>query len=483
MAFMKTLPGSQSGDVNWHLAQQRRVAAPVGYATPQQPIQLGGPYGTGPYGSPPIINWPTAPPHAGGGGVSGQPPRYDPVTQARLPDLPAGGNQYWSPSFLQTPAVPYPTSPYAGAAGGGRARSTAAERRARQGGGYSMSAIAVEPSTALGPGAYWPGHSQEFAAQQQAAIMGIMAGRLQPDTRQPAQMAAARAYDASRGIGPGGVRMAGGGSYGRGSSGGVAGDFQSGIDDARQANEARYRDALEGYQNRYERNMNYLQGAGAQEASDINQAYDAQKASGLQSLVGRGLGNSTITNTMGMGYDRERSDSLGRLNERLRNQYLTTDAQLSGDVLGVMERRDDVPPDLGLLAQIGQLQGQGGGGGSPQGYQISMSTVPRYGGGTYYGAMGRGYNVPMDLDQQRDAMMAAGGSGMRMTPQQVRADLVRQNRSGGSISAAEWSQKLKAQAAANAENARIQKAMNKATTNFYSWRPPPPPPPPPGGVF
>jgi len=172
------------------------------------------------------------------------------------------------------------------------------------------------------------------------------------------------------------------------------------MDDARQSNEARYRDILEGYQNR----MGYLQGAGNQEYQDINQSYDSQKASGLQGLTGRGLGNSTLVNTMGMGYDRERSNSIGRLEERLRGQYMDTQK----DTLDFMERRVDQPPSLDILNQIGQLQGQSGSG-APQSYQVSMQSIPM-GGGAYYtggGGGSGGYAVPGSSTQRQMAIIKA----------------------------------------------------------------------------
>ena len=399
---------------------------------------------------------PSYPFKTAGGGYAGYPQPGGGYLQTTANGYnPAASSQTgWRPSFLNTPAVPYPSSYYGGGRGGGGG-----------GGGYGgpsmASAYAYEPSMFQGPGAYYPGHQAEFQAQQTGANLGILAGRLQPDTRQPAQMAAALARDQARGIGPMGQRSytigrgpnqgarVGYGGYGGGSAGGIAGDFQRGFDDARQANDARYRDILEGYDSR----MGYLQNAGAQENADINQAYDAQKASGLQSLTGRGLGNSTIVNTMGMGYDRERADSIGRLEERLRNQYLNTQK----DTLDFMERRTDSYPDLNMLGQIGQMQGQSGGG-LPQGYQVSMSTLPGLGGGSYYGyGGGGGAAVP----QQQ------GG----LTPQQIRAGYVRNNRSS-TISPAEWSQRLKAQAQGNAENDRIRAASARAITSNWFYNSP-----------
>jgi len=262
-----------------------------------------------------------------------------------------------------------------------------------------MPFMAVEPSASLGGGGYWPGHSADFARQQQQALLGIAAGRLMPDSSQPAQMAAGYAALANN-PNPNARRLAAsmgfGGGGGRGGAGGLAGDFQRAFDEARQENEARYRDILEGYDSRHNRALGYLEGAGAQEYADTNERYDAQRASGTQHLMGRGLGNSTLVNTMNMGVERERSNDIGRLEERLRDQFLTYDTGLSGDTLGFMERRSDTYPDYAQLAQLAQLEGQAGNGAG--------------GGGVGLGGLGGSRSVSM---APNGGFMPVMGGGVR----------------------------------------------------------------------
>lgn len=83
---------------------------------------------------------------------------------------------------------------------------------------------------------------------------------------------------------------------------------------------------------RYARGMNYLKGSGDQERKDINTQFDSLNASNNQGLVDSGLSGSTLRAGMRSGAQRQRADSLGGLDERLRQQYLNTDAGLSGDI-------------------------------------------------------------------------------------------------------------------------------------------------------
>lgn len=126
---------------------------------------------------------------------------------------------------------------------------------------------------------------------------------------------------------------------------------------------------LQGYRDRYGRVMDYLKGAGEQERKDINQRFNNENSAATQRLVNSGFGNSSIAPTIRGGIERERSDSLGGLNERLRGQYIAADSSLSGDVLGADERlsgalnslrydtgAQGINLDTGLSGALQQLQ-------------------------------------------------------------------------------------------------------------------------------
>lgn len=359
--------------------------------------------------------------------------------RAKLPNggaVPAQHPGIWSPSYFLQPPVTYPQSPYAPAdnSTGGRGGGGGGGRGGGGGGGWSYSGPllgAISPETTNGPGAYWPGHSQERAAQEQAAILGVMQGRLSPDPRSPAQIAAAMAAQ-QRSHNPNARRMAGGSGSpfgingGSGGGGRLAGGYQGAYDMAQQANEARYGDILSGFQAR--RNANV--GAGAQEARDIGLQWDAQAASDRQSLIGRGLGNSTTLQAMMQGNQTKRQDSLGRLGERLRRE----DADLTGDQLGFMERRTDEGPDMNQAIALAQGLGAAGAG---QPRVIGTQVVPAMGGMGYTG--GGGYSLPTyaasgfaGRARNGNSPLVAAGA----TPQQVRAAHVLANQ--GHAGAQAW---------------------------------------------
>ena len=83
---------------------------------------------------------------------------------------------------------------------------------------------------------------------------------------------------------------------------------------------------------RLARNMQYLEGAGAQERRDIQGAFSDRQGGLTQDLTSRGLGGSTVLPTASAAIERERADALGGLEERLRGQRIATDASLSGDI-------------------------------------------------------------------------------------------------------------------------------------------------------
>lgn len=217
---------------------------------------------------------------------------------------------------------------------------------------------------------------------------------------------------------PRGQRQAAMAAAGGGGSGGTLADgYQRAFDEAKAANEQRYLEGLSGYQNRYERNMNYLEGAGQQEAKDINQSYDNQGDKINQDLVSRGLRGSTIAENMAMGNNRERMNDQGRLQERLRQQRIATDAGLSGDQLRYMEARNDTYPNYNQLASLSEGLGQAGygvGGYSGGGYDIappqqagySVPQAMQYGGGGYGGGYRDNSAARANMTQRRAEIAA-----------------------------------------------------------------------------
>ena len=134
-------------------------------------------------------------------------------------------------------------------------------------------------------------------------------------------------------------------------------------------------------QNRYDRNMGYLEGQGEQERRDINESFDNQNVRLKGDLQRRGLTGSTILPSMQQGLERRRSDSLGGLNERVNRQKISTDSALSGDIANAQQAFGMFSPELmsRLSGQrLGRLQGTTGDVATSRG-QIGMAGLGQKG--------------------------------------------------------------------------------------------------------
>lgn len=138
--------------------------------------------------------------------------------------------------------------------------------------------------------------------------------------------------------------MAVGGTTGLGAGGASAlskliKHYNKAYQKAREANEARYQQLLD------------ITGqTTGQRQADIRQAYGQQGANIAQQLARQGMAGTTVLPTMQMGVSRERESALNRLAD-----------QLQGTKLGIIERRQDKYPDLGILTSLASTMGQAAG--------------------------------------------------------------------------------------------------------------------------
>lgn len=117
--------------------------------------------------------------------------------------------------------------------------------------------------------------------------------------------------------------------------------------EARAANEARYQQLLAETEQR-----------GGQEREDIRQRYEDVFQRGRQDLTSAGLAGTTALGGLRRGVAEAETGAAGRLEERLR-----------GERMGIIERREDIYPQAGQLAQIAAMAGRGAGaGGGRQSY-------------------------------------------------------------------------------------------------------------------
>jgi hypothetical protein len=309
-----------------------------------------------------------------------------------------GGSAPWAPAALNNAPVPYPAlnAGYGGGGGGGSGG----------GGMKTWSATFVPRADQQGVNTgFFPGDHAKDALEKQAWL-DEQRRKNQPRPQPPVVISEKSGYQPLMGRGTSAIEYGpsgGGGGGGMGGGGMVGGGADGGMAAANQANEARYQDILNGYQQRYERSLAGLEGAGKQEAADINKLYDEQLSSINNDLVSRGMRNSSLAGNARTGNDRERIADIARLNERLRQEKLAVDAGLSKDTLDVMERKTDLGPDLALLAQLQKAASMGGGMGG-----VMAGGMPGGGGVDYAPAASLGFQNPLMWAAQ--AMMGGQGS-------------------------------------------------------------------------
>lgn len=117
-----------------------------------------------------------------------------------------------------------------------------------------------------------------------------------------------------------------------------------------QYNQA-YTGAKAANEQRYQQMLGIADQTTGQRAADIRSDYGQQGSKVMQNLARLGMANTTVAPTMQMGVNREMQSSLNRAAD-----------ELQGTKLGIMERRTDKYPDIGLLTQLISGAGQLGGG-------------------------------------------------------------------------------------------------------------------------
>jgi hypothetical protein len=227
-------------------------------------------------------------------------------------------------------------------------------------------------------------------------------------------------YGQPPGMNPIGIGGGGGGSgSGSGSNGGGGGgmanpqlqqliqQYQNQYQKATNANQQRYDQILQGYNNRVQVGRDMLENLGDQAKSDVRRDYADLGAQTTQSAIGRGLYNTTVQDSMQRGIEREKQGQLARVEDDVRAQRLTHHMQSMGDRLGFMERRTDAYPDIAHLSNLAQMVGtamgnQGGYGQAAQGQGAGVG--PAGAAGIYNTIRG----VPMGpYGSPNEAMQAA----------------------------------------------------------------------------
>lgn len=154
------------------------------------------------------------------------------------------------------------------------------------------------------------------------------------------------------------IGVAGGGSSSSSMYASLITEYQQAQNDANAANEARYQQAVSQSIDRYNRGMALVSTLGQQQVTDINRAFDQRRGSVIQNAIGRGLFNTTALDAMQRGNEQNRQTALNSASSQRTAQILNTDAILSGDVLRLIERRQDVYPSWEGLTSLAAAYGQ-----------------------------------------------------------------------------------------------------------------------------
>lgn len=157
-------------------------------------------------------------------------------------------------------------------------------------------------------------------------------------------------------------------------------------DQAVDSNLLRFEKILEGYKKRFDRGMGYIDDFGKGSRAQIERSYQSQLGAVSQSAMDRGLYSSETMAAGQFGATRHMNESMLNLDSTLAQQRAGLDAQLSGDLLGFAERRNDPEPPLYVGADGSQSYAQAPAEGYA-GYRRRQPPTRSVGGGPRY----RGY--------------------------------------------------------------------------------------------
>jgi len=116
--------------------------------------------------------------------------------------------------------------------------------------------------------------------------------------------------------------------------------YNQGWAEAKAANEARYQQGL-----------GIIDQTTGQREADIRSDCAGQRSDIMQQLARTGMGNTTISPTLGLGVEREKQSALNRLAD-----------SLQGTKLGWIERREDEYPESDMIVSLINQLGKGSGG-------------------------------------------------------------------------------------------------------------------------
>lgn len=140
----------------------------------------------------------------------------------------------------------------------------------------------------------------------------------------------------------------------------LAAAYQSKVDAANKANEDRYNEAKQGRTDLRERDLQALSNWGNSQITDAKFRSDQTLQAGEADLRRRGLGSSTINTGLATSANESLGRELGTINDQIINRRVNTDTNLSDQLYSMIERKNDVAPDVNQFMMLAKGMGQFG---------------------------------------------------------------------------------------------------------------------------
>lgn len=159
-------------------------------------------------------------------------------------------------------------------------------------------------------------------------------------------------------------------------------EYQNAMNQANQANETRYADILQLLGVNRQDILGDINQWGESQVQDANQRYKEQAAAGVTDAYNRGFGGSpSVLNAARNQANKSRDAELARIRDNQISQRVGAAERTTNNIAGVMERRNDVPPDLNQLIGLQRNLGQAGpllgiGGRKPPSYTNGVLDAP-----------------------------------------------------------------------------------------------------------
>jgi hypothetical protein len=145
----------------------------------------------------------------------------------------------------------------------------------------------------------------------------------------------------------------------------LADEYKRANEEAKAANLARYDEGHGELSGLRTRNSDRVKNYGIAAKGDLEDRFSENLAEVTAGLSGRGLGNSTITSAFEAKNARDLAREQQRLSEMVDDRASRYDTQDTGNLVGFVERRNDIAPDMGGLTELAMRYGASGAGGLP----------------------------------------------------------------------------------------------------------------------